>query len=166
MCCQNSLDCDNLLPSVTSGLPPESATCHQAGCRVQSATNFLTMIYTVLREIRTNRIIISLMFLRLATSALQPARGRSDTALASPDEPAVAASAMESDVRFSVESDSRFGILTYVPEQWGELSELAGTAIEECQRLQGCLNALQKTFKVTHAESVNLLLCSPVFNGS
>jgi arylsulfatase A-like enzyme/Tfp pilus assembly protein PilF len=38
----------------------------------------------------------------------------------------------------------------------GELSDLAETSSEECQRLQGRLNALQNTFQVAHAGKVNL----------
>ncbi len=38
----------------------------------------------------------------------------------------------------------------------GELTDLAGTASEECQRLQGCLEALQASFKVSRADDVDL----------
>ena len=79
------------------------------------------MICSILRRSKANRIIVTLMLLVFGVGGVESARGQSDTAVAGADEPKVAPSDSKSDVHFSVESDTRFGILTYVPEQWGEL---------------------------------------------
>ncbi len=70
---------------------------------------------------RANCIVISVVVLTLTSISLQPLIAQTDSAAVGANQPSAEASAAESNIRFSVESSSRFGIPTYVPEHWGEL---------------------------------------------
>lgn len=79
------------------------------------------MTCTLLRTEFAIRWHLPLLFIGLAASIVPSAYGQGTPAASTPQQNEAERSASASDVRFSIETNSRFGNFTYVPEQWGEL---------------------------------------------
>ena len=71
------------------------------------------------------RIVVSIVLLMLSNAGPRAANGQSTSPAIAPTDSASRQESQPADSRssvsLSIESDTRFGILTYVPEQWGEL---------------------------------------------